>query len=412
MPHGGNIWAGLDVGVETTSFCVIDDAGCILQQGTCPTRVECLHKELRWLRRRRLARVGIEATSSFSLARGLQGLGYSIDLYETRQLSKFLRVRRNKTDAGDAIGIAEAGRLGGAILSKVFLKSFECQSLQSQLTVRRNLIRQRVAIMNLLCRQIEQYGGRVAGVKRSREFRERLEAEMRKVFGKARTPLTVALHQLFDRWQQLVTYQAQIDRELNRVACDNDVCRRFMEIPGVGPVCALSFYAAVGEPHRFTRSTDIGAYFGLTPKVHQSGLTARAGRISRMGNRAVRSLLTRSSSIVMRTNGPASELRSWALQIEARRGRGRARVALARKLAVVMVAMWKKDQRFTPQICLDEPSPPLESAESQTPFVPGRNIARADCWGRPTALDSFEPVSGGEPVSERADAGALASAEA
>src|SRR5437868_10577365 len=126
------IWAGLDLGVETTSVCVIDDTGAIVQQTVCPTRLECIHNEIRWLRRRRFARVGIEATSSLSVARGLQSLGYSVDRYETRQLSKFLRVRRNKTDAGDAIGIAEAGRIGGSILSKVFLKSFECQALQSR----------------------------------------------------------------------------------------------------------------------------------------------------------------------------------------------------------------------------------------------------------------------------------------
>ena len=97
------IWAGLDVGVETTSLCVIDDAGAILQEGACATDLGCIHRQLRWLRRRRHAQVGIEAGAA-TLARGLRTLGYSVTLYETRQLSKFLRVRRNKTDAGDALG--------------------------------------------------------------------------------------------------------------------------------------------------------------------------------------------------------------------------------------------------------------------------------------------------------------------
>jgi transposase len=399
MPRTNRIWAGLDVGVETTSICVIDDDGAILQQTECPTRVECIHKELRWLRRRRAARIAMEASCTFSLARGLQSLGYTVDIYETLQLSKFLRVRRNKTDAGDAVGIAEAGRLGGAILSKVFLKSFECQALQSRLTVRRRLIEERIAITNLLCRQLEQYGGRVAGVKKSRDSRKRLEAEMLKVFGKTRTSLSLAFHQLLERSQQLIDVQADIDRELARAAFENEVCRRFMEIPGVGPMCALSFYAAVGDPNRFIRSADIGAYFGLTPKVHQSGLTSRAGRITRMGNKVVRSLLTRSSLVIMRSNARDSPLRAWALQIEARRGRGRARIALARKLAVIMIAMWKKGQAFTPQIYINQLSPPLESAEARIPFVPGRIIARADCWDRTAgdALQSIEGASGGEP---------------
>jgi transposase len=398
MPRGTKIWAGLDIGVETTSICVIDDDGNVIHESQCPTRIECIHNELRWLRRRRAARIAMEASSTFSLARGLQSLGYKVDIYETLQLSKFLRVRRNKTDAGDAIGIAEAGRLGGGILSKVFLKSYECQALQSRLTIRRHLLQDRIAITNLLCRQIEQYGGRVAGVRKTQKSRKRLEVELLKVFGKARTPLTAALNQLLHRSQQLIDLQVEIDGELTRTAFENDICRRFMEIPGVGPMCALAFYAAVGDPHRFTRSADIGPYLGLTPKVHQSGLTSRAGKITRMGNTAVRSLLTRSSLVSMRANAPDSELRRWALRIEARRGRGRARVALARKLAVIMIAMWKKDQSFTSQTRHDALSPPLETVEAPTPFVPVRVKARADCWGGSDGkLALFESTSGGEP---------------
>ena len=94
------LWAGLDVGFESTNLCVIDDSGRIVQETSCPTRLADLHGKLRWLKRRRHAVVGLEAAGGASLARGLRTLGYSIDLYETRQLSKFLRTRRNKTDAG------------------------------------------------------------------------------------------------------------------------------------------------------------------------------------------------------------------------------------------------------------------------------------------------------------------------
>lgn len=104
-------WAGLDVGVETTAVCVIDDAGEIVHEGSCPTVVKSVHRELACLRRRRFARVGLEAATGTTLARGLRNLGYEVDLYEARQLSKFLRLRRNKTDAGDAIGIAERASL-------------------------------------------------------------------------------------------------------------------------------------------------------------------------------------------------------------------------------------------------------------------------------------------------------------
>jgi transposase len=350
-----SLWAGLDVGVETTAICVIDDTGAILQQSSCRSDLQSVHCELRWLRRRRRARVGLEASGTVALARGLRSLGYSVDLYETRQLSKFLRVRRNKTDAGDAIGIAEAGRLGASLVSKVHLQSLECQSLQSRLTIRRYMIRQRVAPVNLLCRQIEHYGGRIARCPRSLRLAEAVEREIGRLFGKTSSPLIAELRRLARDCERLVAYQLELDCELRRMALGNEICRRFMEIPGVGPICALSFYAAVGDPHRFSRSTDIGCYFGLTPRLHQSGLTRRVGRISRMGNAAVRSLLVRASLTLIKSGGGAGALQQWASGVEQRRGRGQARVALARKLGVIMLTMWKKGEPYQPGPSAAEP---------------------------------------------------------
>ena len=347
---GKALWAGLDVGVETTSVCVINDAGEVLHTATCRTDLRSVHRELVFLKRRRSARVAIESGVGTHLARGLRTLGYSIDVYETRQLSKFLRVRRNKTDAGDAQGIAEAARLGASTVSRVHLKNLECQSLQSRLAIRRSLIGLRVCAVNTLCRQIEQFGGRISSCTRSAGLRDVVEAELERLFGSAPIPLIADLRSLLDVGETLLVQQKAIDRELRRLSGEIDVCRRFMEIPGIGPIGALNFYAAVAEPHRFHRSSDIGSYFGLTPRIHQSGLSLTTGRISKMGNPAVRSLLVGASAVFMRSSNPNTELHAWAFQIEQRRGRGRARVALARKLATVMLAMWKRGARFQPKL--------------------------------------------------------------
>lgn len=341
-------WAGLDVGVETTSLCIINESADVLHEATCPSTLKSIHQEIKWLRRRRSARVGMETGPGVSLARGLRSLGYSVDLYEVRQLSKFLRCRRNKTDAGDAFGIAEAGRVGTPLISKVYLKSLESQILQSRLTIRRRLIRHRVSATNLLCRQIELYGGRIRRCKRSMQLREQVEAELRNLFGKTPNPLASALRLLLDHCEQLLAYQSTIDRELTRFASNNEICRRFMEIPGVGTHCALTFYATVDDPHRFRRSADIGSYFGLTPKLYQSGLAMRHGRISKMGNSAMRTLLVHAALSFMRWSSTDSLLRTWASSVEERRGRGKARVALARKLAVIMLAMWKSGANYEP----------------------------------------------------------------
>jgi transposase len=342
------IWAGLDVGVETTSLCVIDSAGQVMQEAICPTTLQAIHREIRWLRRRRHARVGLEASGTSALARGLRTLGYSIDLYETRTLSKFLRVRRNKTDAGDAIGIAEAGRIGASLVSKVYLKSLECQSLQSRLVIRRRLIRERVSASHLLRRQFESYGVRLRKPAKSAHLRAEVESHIRVLFGKAPTPLGTALLHLLDHCERLLAHQRTVDRELEAWCWENELCRRFMAIPGVGPICATNFYAAVGEPHRFKRSTDIGSYLGLTPRLHQSGLTSRVGRISKMGHGSARSALVHAAMIFMRRSNSASAVWIWAARLAQSRGGGRARVALARKLAVIMLTMWKSNEVYTP----------------------------------------------------------------
>lgn len=177
-------------------------------------------------------------------------------------------------------------------------------------------------------------------------MRTAVDAEIRKIFGRTQNDLTSELHHLLDHCERLLAHERDVDREIAQWAADNDVCRRLMEIPGVGPLCALTFYAAVDDPTRFRRSADIGSYFGLAPKIHQSGLSLRRGRISKMGNKAVRMHLVQASIGFMRWSSADSEVRAWAKRIEQRRGRGKARVALARKLATMMLAIWKSGKAY------------------------------------------------------------------
>lgn len=345
----GKVWAGLDVGAETTSICVIDDAGQIVHEAVCPTNVRSVHRELKFLKRRRFARVGLESGMGISLARGLRNLGYSIDIYESRKLSKFLRVRRNKTDAGDASGIAEAGRLATSVVSKVYMKDLDSQMLGSRLTVRRHLIRSRVRALNLLGRQLEFFGGRLTRCI-SRNLKGKVEAQIKELFGKTSNPFVTDLRYLLGRCEELYEFQKRMDRDLIQLARQSDVCQRLMEIPGVGPICALTFYSSVGEPCRFRYSADIGSYLGLTPRLHQSGVTHRLGRISKMGNAAARTMLVTASMQFMRWGRTDTELHAWASRIAQRRGPGRARVALARKLAIIMLSIWKKGERYQPRL--------------------------------------------------------------
>ena len=389
------LWIGLDVGVETTSICVIDDLGEPVHEASCATTINDVHREIAFVRRCRHARVVLEAGSGTFLARGLRSRGYSVDLYETRKLSKFLRLRRNKTDAGDANGIAQAARLGAPLISKVHLKSLESQALASYLTVRRHLVRARVGMTSLLCRQIEQFGGRVRGRTELRSFRRIAEAELKAVFGKSSNPVVAELKYLLDCREELMDRQRETDRKLALLAKDIEICRRFMAIPGVGPICALTFYAAVGEPHRFTRTSDIGAFLGLTPKIHQSGLSFRTGRISKMGHSPTRTILVQSSVHFMmlekKAGEAASSLYRWNERLATRRGRRKARVALARKLATIMLAMWRTGERYDPHRWRPDP---LAAAVPEPDLVKIANASTA-CGSCTEAGSGYQRMSFG-----------------
>ena len=342
------LWAGVDLGVETASVCVIDDTGEVLHERDCSSRAEDIRHALTGFRRNRFAGVAFEAGTGTHVARGIRNFGYPVELYETRQLSKFLRARRNKTDAGDARGIAEAGRINLSMVSKVYLKSLDSQALQSRLAIRRHLVRQRVAAVSLLGRQIELFGGRLKCSARRLGFRAAAEAEIHRIGRAGPNALVEQLRYLADHCERLMAHQRSVDAELGQVARQNDVCRRFMDIPGVGPLCALTYYAAVDDPHRFSRCSDVGSYFGLAPRLHESGLIAKKPRISKMGNRHVRALLVQAASMYLIHCKQDSGLRDWALRLQKRLGRTQSRVALARKIAVIMLAIWKSGEHFSP----------------------------------------------------------------
>jgi transposase len=140
-----------------------------------------------------------------------------------------------------------------------------------------------------------------------------------------------------------------LDKRVRDAARVDPVCRRLMTTPGVGAIVAMTFRAAVDQPDRFRSSKKVGACFGLTPRKYQSGETDRDGAISRAGDASVRVALFEAAHVIMTRVASWSTLKAWAMNVARRRGAKRAKVALARKLGVVLHAMWIKetDFRFT-----------------------------------------------------------------
>ena len=132
----------------------------------------------------------------------------------------------------------------------------------------------------------------------------------------------------------------ELDRRVKALAAADPICQLLMSAPGVGYVAALTFKAAVDDPARFRKSKTVAAHFGLTPRRYQSGERDNPGRISKAGDVEVRSALFLAANVIMNRRGKPSALRSFGTRLSRSKGRKRAIVAVARKLAVVLHTMW------------------------------------------------------------------------
>ena len=147
-------------------------------------------------------------------------------------------------------------------------------------------------------------------------------------------------------WRAVDDQVAALERQLVRRARRHEVCHRLMTVPGVGPLTALAFVTTVDEPARFRRSSSVGAYLGLTPRRHQSGERDVSGRISKCGDRLTRSYLFEAANVLMTRVERWSSLKAWAIRLAKRIGAKKAKVALARKLAVLLHRLWQDGTSF------------------------------------------------------------------
>jgi transposase len=326
-------YAGLDVGVAETAICVVDLQGTVLLESTVPTEPETLAKAL-FPYRATLKRAGHEAGAlSPWLQPALKAMGVPAVCLETRHVRAALSAQRNKTDATDALGLAHLMRTGW--FRQAHVKTEEAYRLRLLLIQRRNLKRKFLDLENSIRHSLKSFG-----VKLGKVGRGAFDSAVRDAC--ADDPLTAQLMDcMLIARAALWTQYLKLHDLTVRVVAQDEVCRRFMAIPGVGPIAALTFRTAVDDPTRFKRSRDVGAYFGLTSKRWQSGTSIDIqGRISKAGDPDVRRALYEAASAMLTRFKGKTALKSWGEKI-AKRCHKKAVVAVARKLAVIMHAMWR-----------------------------------------------------------------------
>lgn len=343
-----HLWAGLDIGHYHTSVCVIDDQGQVLHEVRCESRVEAVEKELSSQPIERYGVIGTEAGPGLHLVRGLRTAGYPVEVFEAVQASKFLAIKRRKSDPTDARGLADLARLGAGVVNGVRVKDLGAQNLRSQLVIRQHLVRQRVRLETIIAALVRLHGGVIRKKTTRKRLMTSVEAQAALLeqagvnVGRDVRPLLVILC-------DLDSYLADLDRRLEEEAHSDPTCSLLMTVPGVGWVTALSFATLIGDPKRFGSEKTVGSYLGLTPRLMQSGMLLRHGRISRQGNKMTRTHLVMGATALLCRASRTDRLRAWALDLKDRVGMRKARVALARKLACVMLSVWKNGRPYEPQ---------------------------------------------------------------
>ena len=323
-------YAALDSSLETTAVCVLDARGRIVKEVPCATSPASIFAVLEGFLPS-LTRVGLETgAQSAWLYEGLRDLGLPVVVIDAVHASAMLKGGfRNKTDRNDARGLADMMRV--AKYRPVWVKSQAGRQGRALLAAREQLVKTRTALTNCLRGLLRGAGLEPTGG-------GTFAAKVRAAVGGERA-LRVTVEPLLATLATVERQVARYDLWIKQLAERDEVCRLLMTCPGVGPQTAFGFRVTVDDPHRFRRARDVGAYLGLTPRRHQSGACDYSGRISRMGDAAMRRLLYM-AALNCRDEGPRDSLRAWALNLAKRRGAKRARVALARKLAVVLHRMW------------------------------------------------------------------------
>jgi transposase len=249
-----------------------------------------------------------------------------------------LSARINKSDRNDARGIAQMMRVG--LYRPVHVKTLTSQKRRMLLTSRQLLQAKALDIENDLRGTLRNFGLKV-GVVGAVKF----EARIRELVADDRD-LTAIVEPLLIARRVLREQLAVLHRRLLDVVRQDQVCRRLMTTPGVGPVVALTFRATVDVPSRFSSSKAVGAAFGLTPRRQQSGEIDRMGGISKCGDGMMRRMLFEAAMVLMTHTSKWSWLKAWGMKIARRRGMKRAIIAVARRLAIIMHRMWMDGTDF------------------------------------------------------------------
>ena len=338
-----NITIGLDLGDRRHTACALNHVGDIVAEDTVTNDREGLAK---FSARFPAAVIAMETgTHSPWVSRFFQHRGHKVHVANARKL-RAISKSDTKSDRNDARMLARLCRADPRLLSPITHRSESCQRAMLKLKVRETLVRSRVAQTNAVRFLLKSLGIQLPAATKACRFVTKARAALDDDTQALVEPLLQSL-------EQISAHIKSLDLALERMAnTDYPVTTRLRQIPGVGPLTALAFVLTIESPQRFSETRTVGAYLGLVPRRDQSGETDRQLRITKAGNTQLRCLLVNCAHYILGPFGPPTALREHGLHLCARGGsaaKKRAAIATARKLSVLMLALWKSGHDYQPQ---------------------------------------------------------------
>lgn len=331
-------FVALDVSLKEISVCVADGKGAVVFEGKAAAEPTCLVALIR-AKAPNLTRVGLEtgATSPW-LFHALTAAGLPVVCMDARHAHAVLSMRPTKSDRNDARGLAEMLRMGW--YRQVHAKQLATHERRTMLVVRHRLVRMRTDLDAQIRTTLKTFG-LVVGTGNSDVLIRRAQE-----LATGHPAMAGLISKLVELQRHVVQQVAAIDRDLRRLVRSDPTLKRLATVPGVGPVTAVAFACAIDDPNQFKHARDVGPYLGLTPTRYQSGETDRQGRISRCGDSFTRTLLYEAATVLLTKVQRFSPLKAWGLRLTKPIGSNKARVAVARKIAVILRCIWVDGTEF------------------------------------------------------------------
>jgi len=335
-------YCGIDLGNKSTEISVIRSDRQVVEELSVGTSAAEIRKALKGYRG--LTCIVEACPLAEWVCKEVERLGHKIEIVCPRKAQAALSGHsKKKTDKRDARALAELCRSGW--YEPVHRKSDEAREMRSFMTARKQLVECSAAIASSIRGLLRAHGVKLEGGTDESGFEEKVQSAMKKVPELAQKGIA----ELLKAFVQLHEQQRRLYRELNKEAKNDAVTQLLMTIPGVGPATAAAFVATIDDPNRFPDAEKVAAYIGLTPSVYQSGETEYRGRITKTGDKLLRWLLVEAAHILLSRSATPCDLKRWGLRLQERKGTGKARVAVARRLAGIMWKMWKDHQTFNPE---------------------------------------------------------------